>query len=87
VIFETLGEREEPSFFNLDSPLDDLTISVVSKSWRNGNVAEIKINDVDHAINARGLNVVVYDTKNEKLIDSVAFDAHELPVRYQHKAL
>jgi hypothetical protein len=85
VVFETLGEREEPSFFNFESPLDDLTISVVSKSWKNGNAAEIRINDVDYAVNVRGLNIVVYDLMNKRLIDSSSFDAHEPITQFGHK--
>ena len=49
---------------------------VSSEPYNNGNTTSILINGVDYAVNARGLNIVVYDMEKEYVIDSVAFDTH-----------
>lgn len=72
---DKVGEKaEEPVSF--DYVNEDLTLSVLSKSWRNGNVASIKINDQEYAVNIRGINIVVYDLNGGIIIDSIALDAH-----------
>lgn len=74
VIVDKSGEKaEEPLNFSMDKP----AVSVCSMSWRNGNRSEISINYVDYSLNKRGINIVVYDSQNNRLVDSVNFDAHE----------
>ncbi|MDR2648163.1 MAG: hypothetical protein LBB94_00355 [Clostridiales bacterium] len=65
-------ETEQPSNYENET----LKLKVTSQSWRKGNTAEIIIDEVDYAVNARGLNIVVWDTKESRLVDSAAFDAH-----------
>lgn len=69
-------EKEAPVGFNAYDFLLGVDVKLSSMSWRNGNKAEIIINGFDYAVNERGLNFVVYDVKNKKLIDSVVFDYH-----------
>ena len=39
---------------------------------------------VDYAVNRRGLNIVVFDTQNFKVIDSVVFDTHATGIPCYH---
>lgn len=41
-----------------------------------GNVSNIKVNNVEYSVNHRGLNIVVYDKRIGKIVDSVCFDTH-----------
>lgn len=40
------------------------------------NTASIKIDDVEYAMNRRGMNIVVYDNASGAVVDSVAFDTN-----------
>ncbi len=78
VICNQSGEApEKPVFFNGQAPekMDEFT--VVSKAWRQGNVAEIIINGVNYAVNLRGFNIVVYDREKHEVWDSIGFDGHD----------
>lgn len=75
LLYENLGTKDkEPSAWKGD--IDGLSINIVSKVWNNGNWSEIKINGIDYSVNARGLNIVVFDKQSRILVDSVAFDTH-----------
>lgn len=52
------------------------TVDLRSAGYRVGNQASVTINGRDYAVNERGLNIVVYDKKMEKVIDSVSFDTY-----------
>ncbi len=54
--------------------LDGLKVELVSRSFKDGNDSKIIVNNIDFSMNRRGLNVVVLDKQNMKLIDSVCFD-------------
>ena len=74
ILCDEAGEaREAPVHYRREGK-PALTLS--SLAWRQGNKAEILIDGVDYAVNVRGLNIVVYDIQNNKLIDSVGFDYH-----------
>ena len=47
---------------------------IVSKAWRSGNKVRIIVEELDFAVNGRGLNVVVIDSKTREVVDSVCFD-------------
>lgn len=47
--------------------------SIVSGGREHGNTASIQINGVDYARKHRGLNIVVYDTTRQLLLDAVLF--------------
>ena len=40
------------------------------------------INKTEYALNRRGINLVIYDVDNEKLVDSIAYDAHTTDKRF-----
>ncbi len=74
VIFEKLGQDDEPTECQLKIGVHDLY--AVSRNYKNGNEAVIKINGKDYSVNERGLNIVVYNKATKTLVDSVAFDTH-----------
>lgn len=47
-----------------------------SAALKHGNQSIIEINDIDYSVNLRGINIVVFDCKRRKVIDSVCFDTH-----------
>lgn len=51
-------------------------IEVVSQSYHNGNLASIKVNRKEYAVNQRGLNIVVLSRNRLQVLDSVCFDTH-----------
>lgn len=53
--------------------------SVSSCGWLLGAEAEIMIDGTDYAVNKRGINIVVYDSKSGAVLDSVAFDTFTVP--------
>lgn len=75
VIFEKLGENEDPTIF--DKEFGNHKLHITSRVYRNGNEAIIEINGKNYAVNSRGLNIVVYNKTAKKAVDSVCFDTHE----------
>lgn len=59
-------------------------VEVFSSIFKHENTARIMIDGVDYAVNRRGLNIVVFDTQNFKVIDSVVFDTHATGIPCYH---
>lgn len=74
VVYENVSAGEEASTFT--GIIDRLNIAVVSKPFRNGNIAEIKLNGTNYSVNMRGLNIVVFEKNSKAVLDSVCFDGH-----------
>ncbi len=55
---------------------DGISFQLESHSYRKENFASIKINNVEYAVNKRGLNIVVFDPQNG-VFDSVYYDTHD----------
>lgn len=53
---------------------DGKEVTLLTEGWLGDAKASIKINTVECAVNAPGLNIVVYDNQSQKVLDSVAFD-------------
>lgn len=53
------------------------TIEMQSAGYETGNIASIKINDVEYALNKRGINIVVYDKQADCVVDSVRLDTYK----------
>ena len=68
-------EREER--VDYDGCLQKVNIFVSSEAWRKGNSCKIIVDNEDFAVNKRGINLVVYDIDNHRLVDSVCYDAHD----------
>ena len=60
-----------------DGQFAEVNISVSSEAWRKGNSCKIAVDNEDFAVNKRGINLVVYDIENHRLVDSVCYDAHD----------
>ena len=69
--------NEEKTSYLYESLDRKFVLHAHSEAWTNGNKGDISINGKQLSVNIRGLNIVVYDLKNNKLIDSVGFDSHE----------
>lgn len=57
-----------------DDILEDNSISIASGGLDAGNVSVINVNGNDYSMDSRGMNLVVYDLRNNELVDSVNFD-------------
>jgi NAD-dependent dihydropyrimidine dehydrogenase PreA subunit len=75
VIFEEVAPANSPlSFAGVLEGGE--AIFVESCPLKGGNRSVIRIEGTDYSQNGRGLNIVCYDKKNRKVIDSVVFDTH-----------
>ena len=52
-------------------------INIKSGGIYRGNLSSIMINDTEYSQNKRGINIVVYDYKEDKVYDSASFDTHD----------
>ena len=77
VVFDEVRANEENLSYRYESLEGNLSIAVVSETWRNGNKGDIRINDVQCSVNIRGVNIVIYDTVTRHVVDSVGYDSHE----------
>lgn len=55
--------------------INTVTVEMESKSWMKGNKSVIEINGVECSINKRGINIVIYDELENKVIDSIRYDS------------
>lgn len=46
------------------------------------NYCSIRVNAVEHAINKRGINIVLYDMDNDEVVDSICYDSHLREEKY-----
>ena len=74
VVYEALGRGLEPQLW--EGEVSGHRVQLVSRVYRNGNQAEIRMDGVDYAVNKRGLNIAVFEPHSGVLIDSAAFDTH-----------
>ena len=51
-------------------------VRIVSAGVSSGNTASIMIDDNEYSPDANGLNIVVYDPENDRLIDSVSYNVN-----------
>lgn len=78
VLCDTFAEMEQRCFYTYkDLVKQDFSFTARSEPWRNGNRGDIIINGKDYAVNQRGVNIVIYDLEQRRVIDSVAFDSHD----------
>lgn len=73
VIYEKLSS-DMPIYY--ETNILNSNIVVLSAALKHGNKSKIEINGREFSINGRGLNIVVYDAMQNKLVDSVCFDSH-----------
>ncbi len=75
VVCEKISTNEERVAYV--GQINNKRLKVVSRSYRQGNIAAILIDDIDYSENQRGLNFVVVDKTSGAVIDTVAFDTHD----------
>ncbi len=73
-VAEILASQNESAIY--DGCVDEHLISVKSSPYTNENIAKIVIDGTDYAVNKRGVNIVVYNKRENKVLDSVCFDTH-----------
>lgn len=56
--------------------LNGAKVEVESRGLDAGSIASIKIDGVEHSINCRGLNIVIYNKLSHQVYDSVCFDTY-----------
>ena len=71
-VYEFLGSRD--GNVRYDFAAENFRINVLSSPYKMENRASVLINGKENAVNARGMNFVVYDKANDKVLDSVCFD-------------
>lgn len=72
---EQITEAESGDMLQASGNLADGTPYILQSAGLNaGNYASIIVNGTEYAVNARGINIVVYDNLTKEVIDSVAFD-------------
>ena len=75
--FDERRSNEEKSSYFYESMDGSFSIIAKSETWKNGDRGEVIINGKQLSKNKRGVNVVIYDTSNNQLVDSVSFDSHD----------
>lgn len=66
--------KDIPISFSTD--INNHHIIMDSAPYKNGNIANIIIDNINYSLNKRGLNIVVMDKNSAKVIDTVSFDTH-----------
>lgn len=80
IIDKTAGQIDEKLY--LEKNVSGNHIEIKSEAWRNGNISVIRVNGVDYSTNMRGINIVVLSLDENNIIDSIAYDSHEIPERF-----
>lgn len=72
VIFEKLTESNDRVEYEFVS--DKVKMNIVSAPFKNGNYSSIIVNGQECSMNMRGINIVVCNSEDAAIIDSVNFD-------------
>jgi len=79
VVFEQLG-ADVYDMVTHNFGINDLSISLTSAGFfnrlENGRFGSVMINGEEASIAGRGINIVVFDTELEQVVDSVRFSTH-----------
>ncbi len=70
LIYEEIGTE----VLVYDDEWNDLAIHVESANCNAGNFSIIQLDGIEYSANGTGLNIVIYDKKEGRVIDSVCFD-------------
>lgn len=74
VIFEKC-EFEQLAY---ETKLDNnLKVELLSAGYELGDTSSIKINDIEYALNRRGMNIVVYSKQQQQVIDQSCIDVFD----------
>ena len=75
-IVDTVSKKTEERV-EIKFEFNNYKFDLTSEAWKTGNRAAILVNGIDFACNRRGINIVVYDTKNDTPVDSIYYDSHQ----------
>ena len=64
--------------------IGDTKIKIKSEAFRKGNKALIQVAGRDYSQNKRGINIVVCDAFDGKVLDSVSYDSHIMDCFYRN---
>ena len=71
-------EETDNQLLEQEGSLDNGTnYYIESAGFSIGNISSIKLNKKEYSVNKRGMNIVVYDTSKDSVVDSVCFDIYE----------
>lgn len=72
VKYENISNRK----INYSGTSGNIPFYLESSGYFSGAKASIMVNDIEYAVNGRGINIVVYDDEKNMLYDSVRFDTY-----------
>ena len=72
---EVYNESSESSL-NKSFNLNEHIVTLISAGSYHGNNASVIIDGEEYAANGNGINIVVYDLENDKVIDSVSYNTN-----------
>lgn len=72
VVYEDMSDNK----LEQETEIAGNKIDMQSAGYETGNIASIKINGLEYALNKRGINIVVYDKQANRVIDSVRIDTY-----------
>jgi len=75
-VFEKIGANEEPIVYT--GYLSGKNVKIESRGFRCGNKSSIILDGKEYSVNKRGLNIVVFDCNKDSIVDSIAFDTHDV---------
>lgn len=68
--YEKIGDEELKYSFSYDN----YTFELISCGFYAGNASSIKLNDIEYAVNGRGINICIFDKREGKMISSFSID-------------
>ncbi|MEF2606702.1 MAG: SDR family NAD(P)-dependent oxidoreductase [Schaedlerella sp.] len=85
VIYEKLDEKRENVEYK--TLIDGVDIQILSSPYKKMDRASIIVEGKEVAVDQRGLNIVVIDSKKKSVIDSVVFDTWEEKIGITRKRI
>ena len=85
VIYEKLDEKREDVEYK--TLIDGIDIQILSSPYKKMDRASIIVEGKEVAVDQRGLNIVVIDSKKKSVIDSVVFDTWEEKIGITRKSI
>ncbi|GHU52265.1 hypothetical protein AGMMS49975_07700 [Clostridia bacterium] len=77
ILYEDVGKTNKAQLKSEGILSDGTPYAVYSAGYPSTNRCQIIVGDKEYGVNSRGINIVVYDNKTRKVIDSVAFDTFQ----------
>ena len=82
LVADTSGNRTEPIYealsdteaIDITGQVDGVDYTIKSSGNPSDHIASIMINGEEYAVNGQGLNIVVYDSEQKKVVDSICFN-------------